>query len=174
MGDDRCKLDAAPFVAVSSTRVNVPFSWEHKPGVSKLGHGDQLLPNLLPPPPLKWKNNTSYDEESRSSLEQRAAQDDPFLVAYWKCTDQETDGHDDGGGSRLITSSRRLSSSTATRKKMPTMSKGLTTMIWPSALSCKYYCGVRRDNLVLIRASNHHHHLRKNSSHASPTCYKEG
>ncbi|WCJ35579.1 hypothetical protein M5689_016826 [Euphorbia peplus] len=62
-------------------QVKVAFSWEQKPGISKIKHDDLdcTFKPLTPPPCLSKTSGRvvmSYDE------------DDPFLVAYKKCTDQ--------------------------------------------------------------------------------------
>ncbi|CAL1395722.1 unnamed protein product [Linum trigynum] len=166
--------------------INVPFAWEHKPGVSKLAaaNGDQISRrrhHLPPPPPLKCRIHNCRQE---SEFALPVVDDDPFLVAYRKCTDQETaadlfeeEDDDEGRSSRLITISRRSWSSA--RKKRASTAAGLLcpTTLASGALSCKYSCGVRSDNLVRVQPSSQQRQRqrqRQNAilSAASPTTTK--
>ncbi|EEF52241.1 conserved hypothetical protein [Ricinus communis] len=91
----------------ANTKGNVPFSWEKKPGVSKLINQDSdpnqeedLVLKLLPPPcPIESPRISTHDTiniplppctfqpPSRSSSRKGIRkQDDPFLAAYKECT----------------------------------------------------------------------------------------
>jgi len=80
--------------------VNVPFSWEHKPGLSKVsahGHNGSGLV-LQPPPCSSLDHRHKVEEESQilcavqSSLRissfrmETQKEEDPFVEAYKKCT----------------------------------------------------------------------------------------
>lgn len=88
---------------------NVPFSWEEKPGVSKFNH--QKIPSstdvsdkhefldlgkpLLPPPPPSAASTPS--RRSSSSLK-GMIRDDPFMVAFVKCTKNSKTMNNNGRG----------------------------------------------------------------------------
>lgn len=56
--------------------INVPFSWEYKPGLSKINHQHTTKLVLQPPPcPLGSRSGGFRVEE-----------EDPFVEAYKKCT----------------------------------------------------------------------------------------
>ncbi|KAF3439088.1 hypothetical protein FNV43_RR17363 [Rhamnella rubrinervis] len=103
---------------------SIPFSWEDKPGISKVTNQDcfidginlqalDLNPSLFRPSPYVLSNSrpkveANYDKiiplppcppstqpPSRSTSKDYRWQDDPFLVAYKECTKTE---HEDGGG----------------------------------------------------------------------------
>lgn len=78
---------------------NVPFSWENKPGVSKViihngFDGDGHCSSKLPPPPCQAESNkfsvTCPESSSRKGLglwnNNKHDQPDPFLVALKECT----------------------------------------------------------------------------------------
>lgn len=117
----------------------VPFAWENKPGIRKEDMNQEEDDNdkgkrggktKLPPPPyLQPESGRScpvnlQDIISRSGSKRDAykEEDDPFLIAYRKCTN--------GSGS-----TRRL------RKKKNSS---------VSVLSCKRSCSVRDDSIVRI------------------------
>lgn len=94
----------------------VPFSWEKRPGVSKVAHRDcsgiegQFGQKLPPPPCPPESARTSFHELSvplppymfqlpmrSSSRRGIRKQDDPFLNAYRECTKGSIEGKDDGG-----------------------------------------------------------------------------
>lgn len=87
--------------------INVPFSWEHKPGLSKVTHQNYDTKLVLKPPPCSLSKNghrfrveekhipidlctiqctlhkiNSFKMESRYQKEL----EDPFVEAYKKCT----------------------------------------------------------------------------------------
>ncbi|KAL2974176.1 hypothetical protein AAZX31_14G088900 [Glycine max] len=91
-------------VHCEETIVNVPFSWEHKPGLSKVTtHGQTGTSMVLQPPPCSSSGSGSdhrYKVEEESQI-LRAVQtslrissfrmesqkeEDPFVEAYKKCT----------------------------------------------------------------------------------------
>ena len=86
--------------------INVPFSWEYKPGLSKVTHqlsnNDTRRSNLvLQPPPYRTRGNKLRVEDTESpficavhpsSLRissfrmENPKEEDPFIEAYKKCT----------------------------------------------------------------------------------------
>ncbi|ESW32944.1 hypothetical protein PHAVU_001G030900 [Phaseolus vulgaris] len=79
--------------------VNVPFSWEHKPGLSKVTtHGLNGSSLVLQPPPCSSSDHRHKVEESQilcavqTSLRissfrmETQKEEDPFVEAYKKCT----------------------------------------------------------------------------------------
>ncbi|KDP41584.1 hypothetical protein JCGZ_15991 [Jatropha curcas] len=132
-----------------NSQVNVPFSWEHKPGVSKVTH--QEITNLwhirlktLPPPPCPSSKSTtvSFDDPqlpfslsaTKGSFKNQFKEEaDPFMVAYKKCTDQNP-----VNGGKLAS----IGKISEGRKKMRRQSVGARTF------SCKHSCVVANDNLV--------------------------
>ncbi|KAJ4848789.1 hypothetical protein Tsubulata_025773 [Turnera subulata] len=139
------------------SRGNVPFSWENKPGVSKVvDHHDQLLDDhqeklimKLPPPPCPVESPrvSAYDiqiplppctfqstptrSSSRKGLKYK--QDDPFMAAFKECTKSTT--------------------TTTTAKRSDKWSKsvlGLSKKGMFINFSCKQSCSVRIDNFVKV------------------------
>ncbi|KAL2317865.1 hypothetical protein Fmac_031741 [Flemingia macrophylla] len=85
------------------TIVNVPFSWEHKPGLSKVTNGHNGASLVLQPPPCSSSGSGSdhkhkVEEDSQilcavqnslriSSFRMDThKEEDPFVEAYKKCT----------------------------------------------------------------------------------------
>nr|KYP46203.1 hypothetical protein KK1_032195 [Cajanus cajan] len=86
------------------TIVNVPFSWEHKPGLSKVTNGHNGASLVLQPPPCSSSGSGTdthrhkVEEESQilcavqNSLRissfriETHKEEDPFVEAYKKCT----------------------------------------------------------------------------------------
>ncbi|KAL5847184.1 hypothetical protein ACOSQ3_010708 [Xanthoceras sorbifolium] len=149
----------------NSQVINVPFSWEIKPGVSKLKklmtpgqEGierwhltlDQLPSPPCPPSKGSRANNVYANDQDQlqvplylcpfqSPMSKRVVgkkEDDPFLVAYRKCTE-------------LYGASGKLSSDQhhdygkidARRSKKIKMMKNMSMYV----LSCKYSCAVTTD-----------------------------
>ncbi|EOX91752.1 hypothetical protein QUC31_003273 [Theobroma cacao] len=132
---------------------NIPFSWEDKPGVSKVTHYDDQCPIVIglcalnqtpspsdaggskilvhdkkvPPPPCTMQ---LVPKRSTSVKGLRWWQEDPFLAAYKECTK--------GGGNGKWSSEGRKTDGSNVRKK-----KTIT-------FSCKNSCDVRGDNLVRL------------------------
>jgi hypothetical protein len=131
------------------SRGTIPFSWENKPGVSKLAHqecpteGDFVLKLPLAPPPCPSEAaKTSvhdlqiplppctFQPPSRSSSLKglrKHDHEDPFLAAYKECTKSTSKGK-----------SFRNHVRSAFRKNMLVI------------FSCKRSCSVRDDNQVGI------------------------
>ena len=129
------------------SQVNVPFSWELKPGVSKVTHEGSIdirhvTVNLPPPPRLsKSARFCVYDLQGvlspcqlqpspRSSAKKGNVnkQEDPFVAAYRKCTEYSING-------KLDIDDKNDDCRTRTKKNMFT-------------LSCKYSCSVSSNNVV--------------------------
>ncbi|KAK3231190.1 hypothetical protein Dsin_003071 [Dipteronia sinensis] len=162
---------------INKSQVNVPFSWEIKPGVSKLkvtAADDQdqerierwhliTLMNLPSPPcPSKASSRADHDQElaqqvplylcpfqsplisksssRRSSRVGKQQLEDPFLVAYRKCTELYA------VNGKLLSSDiddfNRKIDSRSKKMKMKNMNMYV--------LSCKYSCAVITDNLMLM------------------------
>lgn len=136
------------------SQVNVPFSWELKPGVSKVTSEDSSIDRShvklkLPPPPRLSKsdrlcvNNSQgvlnvppcqlRPKPTRSSAKKGNVnnQDDPFVAAYRKCTEHSAD--DSTGDENDASSGTTMWS----RKNICT-------------LSCKYSCTVSGNNVVRV------------------------
>ncbi|CAI9772132.1 unnamed protein product [Fraxinus pennsylvanica] len=132
---------------------NVPFSWENKPGVSKVapqeyGIDDQnhrLAPVKLPPPPCPPENGRASFHEMQIPLPPCAFQqqsrngsrkglkkiEDPFLMAYKECTKSTRKGKMTG---REVDQGIGLF-----KKNVPV-----------SVFSCKKSCSVREDSIVRL------------------------
>ncbi|TKY57921.1 hypothetical protein E2542_SST14975 [Spatholobus suberectus] len=86
------------------TIVNVPFSWEHKPGLSKVTNGHNGTRLVLQPPPCSSLSGSGSDHRHKveedaqilcavqtslriSSFRMESQkEEDPFVEAYKKCT----------------------------------------------------------------------------------------
>ncbi|KAK7352505.1 hypothetical protein VNO80_17927 [Phaseolus coccineus] len=90
-------------------KVSIPFSWESKPGLSKITHQNSELKfsNIVLQPPPCWSSRTTYNKRqnpeieipkfilcvaqpssTRNRLFQLESQTgDPFIEAYKKCTE---------------------------------------------------------------------------------------
>ncbi|KAB2045043.1 hypothetical protein ES319_D01G134200v1 [Gossypium barbadense] len=136
------------------SQVNVPFSWELKPGVSKVTSEDSSIDishftvKLAPPPCLSKSDRFCVNnlqgvlnvppcqlrpKPTRSSAKKGNvnSQDDPFVAAYRKCTEQSADDSTDDENDASSGTTMR------TRKNICT-------------LSCKYSCTVSSDNVVRV------------------------
>ncbi|KDP41585.1 hypothetical protein JCGZ_15992 [Jatropha curcas] len=134
-------------IKAHNSKGNVPFSWEKKPGVSKVNaminnnqEQDQIVVKLPPPPcPIESPRVSAHEisiplppctfqPPSRSSSRKW---DDPFLAAYKECTKSSTRSKAKvaGGSAGFSRSGLR---------------KGMFK------LSCKSSCSVRDDNLVRV------------------------
>ncbi|KAM2593080.1 hypothetical protein TB1_042284 [Malus domestica] len=87
---------------VEYSTANVPFSWENKPGVSKLSHRQthRDRKDYLPPPPCPYEPSSklsfhdfqlplppcTFQQPLSRSSSSKALRDDPFLVAFQECT----------------------------------------------------------------------------------------
>ncbi|MCD9645101.1 hypothetical protein HAX54_033777, partial [Datura stramonium] len=100
---------------------NVPFSWEKKPGVSKITPTKncatgEYSPKVLPPPPCKSKVAPLHHlqiplppctsqppapplsrSSSRRIFKKQDNHDDPFYIAYKECTKSSRKCKDDFG-----------------------------------------------------------------------------
>ncbi|KAK8512403.1 hypothetical protein V6N13_083051 [Hibiscus sabdariffa] len=130
------------------SQVNVPFSWELEPGVSKVTCEDgctdtsHFALNLPPPPCLSESARFCiYDSQgvlnlppsTRSSARKGnvSKQDDPFVSAYRKFTDYSND-------------------KSCTNDEIDACSGTVRTRKNTFTLSCKYSCSVSRDNAVCV------------------------
>lgn len=139
----------------SHTELNysVPFSWEHKPGVSKITHQEAstwpFSLALPPPPPCSSNRGRVSFDDSRSAAAFRAPskssfkkvvgyreEPDPFLVAYKKCTDD-----------RYVPVKAKVAGEGKGRERSK-MRRQQRQRIGAASFSCKYSCGVAGDNLV--------------------------
>ncbi|KAE8695866.1 Detected protein of unknown function [Hibiscus syriacus] len=132
-----------------SYNVNVPFSWELKPGVSKVTYeeGDTRMKHVtvnLPPPPCLSKSarfcvndltsilplcsvpTPPSSSEKKSNGNKKKKQEDPFVAAFRKCTEYTMNG-------KLSTDDKNDYCKNRTKKNM-------------FILSCKYSCNVRSCN----------------------------
>ncbi|GMJ02556.1 hypothetical protein HRI_003924800 [Hibiscus trionum] len=122
------------------SQVNVPFSWELQPGVSKATSKNgsstdtsRVTPNLPPPPCLSESARFCLNGSTRSLARKGNVnkRDDPFVAAYRKCTEYSN------GESCTDDEIDACSGTNWTRKNMFT-------------LSCKYSCSVSRDTAVRV------------------------
>ncbi|KAG6748983.1 hypothetical protein NC652_032188 [Populus alba x Populus x berolinensis] len=137
------------------SKVNVPFSWEQKPGVSKVTrqevrpedrrHFRLKLPPLPPPPPCATSKSAKFPPDS--SKKGIGIQEDPFLRAYKKCTGSPINGK--------LTSDGKTNRG---RPKIVRKNAGSRS----SSLSCKYSCSVAG------------YHLARMSQFSTPISKSEG
>ncbi|KAL2529443.1 uncharacterized protein Fot_22044 [Forsythia ovata] len=133
---------------------NVPFSWENKPGVSKVApqdydvHHHRLAPPKLPPPPCPPEKGRasfhgmqiplppcSFQQPSRSNSRKGLKKiDDPFLMAYKKCTK----------------STRKGKTTPLRAGREDDQRFGLKKNVAMSVFSCKNSCSVREDSIVRL------------------------
>ncbi|KAF2324227.1 hypothetical protein GH714_010819 [Hevea brasiliensis] len=148
--------------------VNVPFSWEHKPGVSKITHQEgiswhfSLKTKTLPPPPcLSKSTRVSFDDSrvpfsllpaaaaafqaapSKSSFKKvvgyrEKPDSDPFLVAYKKCTDD-----------RYVPKKGKLGGDGQSKGRIKMRRQQRQSNGGAASFSCKYSCAVASDYLVI-------------------------
>ncbi|GFY96007.1 hypothetical protein Acr_11g0003310 [Actinidia rufa] len=125
----------------------VPFSWENKPGVSKVAHKDwanwPVKTQKLPPPPCPLESARASFHELQvplppcgfqpprkiTSKKGLKKQDDPFLTAYRECTKSTRKGTLGGDSKDDVGFGLR---------------KGV------SVFSCKHSCSVRDESMVRI------------------------
>ncbi|KAL5706660.1 hypothetical protein ACHQM5_024801 [Ranunculus cassubicifolius] len=137
---------------------NVPFSWENKPGISKVKYSSSDVKGKLPPPPYHSDSSPKvlggqetllqvplppclFQTPVRSSsrkggLRRKDEDDDPFFAAYKEVTKSGKQG-------KLGKSSSKKGSSRA--------KEGRTGGLF----SCKHSCSVREDSLVVKMSSAH-------------------
>lgn len=129
---------------------NVPFSWENKPGVSKITPTKNCAtggfsPKLPPPPclvPEKAKGAAFHHLQipppppllRSSSRRGFNKQDDPFLIAYKECTKSSRKGNKFLGGF----SKDDFGFGMKNKKKNK------------SIFSCKNSCSVMEDNVIKV------------------------
>ena len=134
------------------TKVNVPFSWEVKPGVCKLSTDIQSSGALLshftlqlsPPPssfsPRNYMGDIGLQNVPRNQPATRGSSsfrmgmekaEDPFLAAFMRCT-------------------RSSSMHNLSGKNEKDVGFGKRKSILRGTLSCKYSCPIIEDNLVRI------------------------
>ncbi|GMI77276.1 hypothetical protein HRI_001396900 [Hibiscus trionum] len=130
--------------------VNVPFSWEIKPGVSKVTYeeGSIGVAVNLPPPPCLSKSarfcTNDLDgvlppcqlhpppssSEKKVNANNNKKREDPFVEAFRKCTEYTMNG-------KLSTDDKNDTCRNRTKKNM-------------FILSCKYSCNVRSCNVKSV------------------------
>ncbi|XVF64224.1 hypothetical protein PTKIN_Ptkin09bG0151400 [Pterospermum kingtungense] len=133
------------------SHVNVPFSWELKPGVSKAIHDEASIDirhvtvNLPPPPRLSKSARFSVHDlhgvlppsqiqpQLRSSTKKGNVnkQEDPFVAAYRKCTEYSING-------KLDTDDKNDACRARTKNMF--------------TLSCKYSCTVSSNNMGKVQS----------------------
>ncbi|CAA3022541.1 Hypothetical predicted protein [Olea europaea subsp. europaea] len=133
---------------------NVPFSWENKPGVSKVAPQEygidvqhhRLAPAKLPPPPCPPENGRAsfhdmqilplppcaFQQQSRSGSRKGLKKiEDPFLIAYKECTKSTGKGK---------TTSREVDQGFGLiQKNVPV-----------SVFSCKKSCSVMEESIIRL------------------------
>lgn len=141
----------------------ITFSWEKKPGVSKVTsthHGENLIPKeeeflaKLPPPPCTPEESATTHHKNHPLLDfqiplppcafqppnyetfSKMQDGDPFFAAYKKCT-KSTKSVDRNSKLQINTS-------------METTQTRLRNSISMSFISCKRSCAVRDNNLVRV------------------------
>ncbi|GAV69050.1 hypothetical protein CFOL_v3_12551 [Cephalotus follicularis] len=125
---------------------SIPFSWEDKPGVSKIKHKEcpidrrlnltsshdldkslVKIPIPLPPCPLQTPQRSS---STKLSLGRRWWREDPFLAAYKECTKSKM------SSGKLGIESKASNGSLTRKSKL--------------IFSCKNSCDATHDNLVRL------------------------
>ena len=125
--------------------INVPFSWEYKPGLSKVNHHDYLSNNgtrgssklVLQPPPCS-SFGTRSDTSIRTSsfrIEGTQKQEDPFVEAYKRCT-------------KSPSMLQRCTSTSNSRGKKCNGSSWTSIRKYMHMLSCKYAGDVASGKVV--------------------------
>ncbi|CAN4092189.1 unnamed protein product [Withania somnifera] len=139
------------------SKANVPFSWEKKPGVSKVITPTKSSPKVLPPPPCPVPEKSKVKpfhhlpiplppctfqppplprSSSRHFFKkQDDHDDDPFYMAQKECTKSSRKGNKFLNGL----------SSNKNKKKNNSM----------SIFSCKQSCSVMEDNIISINKVSH-------------------
>lgn len=147
------------FIIIMST--NIPFSWEKKPGVSKVITPSQNSPKVLPPPPCPVPEKskvaplhhlqvplppcTFHAPPLSRSLSRRIFKKhdgDPFYMAQKECTKSSRKGNNIFGG--FINSKDDFGFGMNKKKKNNTK----------SIFSCKNSCSVMEDNISIIKVSH--------------------
>lgn len=126
--------------------LNIPFSWENKPGVSKSTPPDSpaeaaRFMEKLPPPPCQPEKASLHQDLKiplppcvfqsplRSSFRRGLRkEDDPFLLAYQECTKSTKKG----------------------KANRDEVDFGILKKSSMSFFSCKHSCSVRDDSIVRI------------------------
>ncbi|MBA0747264.1 hypothetical protein Gogos_004192 [Gossypium gossypioides] len=140
-----------------SHNANVPFSWELKPGVSKVTCEERSIGlrhvrvNLPPPPCLSKSARFCVDDlngvlpscqlqtppsssEKKGNANNGNKQEDPFVAAFRKCTEYSTNGKSEGRGT-----DDKVDGTCKTRNKKNMF-----------ILSCKYSCNVSSCNVKSV------------------------
>ncbi|RZR72100.1 hypothetical protein BHM03_00010282 [Ensete ventricosum] len=90
--------------------VNIPFSWENQPGISKMtphAEGSSVREHVRLPPPPPWRSDSpkpsahgmyvplppcAFQPPPRQVLTKKEEGEDPFLAAYRECTRSRKQG----------------------------------------------------------------------------------
>lgn len=163
------------------SRGTVPFSWENKPGVSKLSHSktepkteyyffkddDYTLPppprvsfhgdyQLPLPPPCTFQQPISRNSSMKALISNKPETEDPFQVAIRECTKSINKGGSSGGGEAVAGKGKikTPSSSSPSPKYNGGFGSGVRSLF--ESLSCKRSSSVRDDSLVKVSRVPYH------------------
>lgn len=163
------------------SRGTVPFSWENKPGVSKLSHSktepkteyyffkddDYKLPppprvsfhgdyQLPLPPPCTFQQPISRNSSMKALINNKPETEDPFQVAIRECTKSINKAGSSGGGEAVAGKGKikTPSSSSPSPKYNGGFGSGVRSLF--ESLSCKRSSSVRDDSLVKMSRVPYH------------------
>lgn len=150
----------------------VPFSWEQKPGVSKVAPQFHFQHPKLPPPPCgAARSSVSYHRDlqvplppctfqaaaalrnpsQKGAMMRKQVDDDPFLIAFKECTKSARSSNnrfawfsrDDAAASAAV------NKTTAKKKKKKKKNRSSSSSSNP-LFSCKNSCSVMEDKVIRV------------------------